>query len=133
MAKDKSTGRDRQRRALGYGANCRLSMSFMLDTAGRLAMSIKQLMDEMKAVSSISKSDQACRNAARRRCDDRPGRGQRRGKAFGEKVGLTGIMLTRMDGDARGGAALSMRAVTGKPIKLLGTGEKLDSDRSVPP
>ena len=42
-------------------------------------------------------------------------------------VGLTGIVLTRIDGDGRGGAALSMRAVTGKPIKLVGTGEKMDA------
>jgi signal recognition particle subunit SRP54 len=42
-------------------------------------------------------------------------------------VPLTGVVLTRMDGDARGGAALSMRAVTGKPIKFAGTGEKLDA------
>jgi signal recognition particle subunit SRP54 len=48
-------------------------------------------------------------------------------RAFDERVGLTGIVLTRVDGDGRGGAALSMRAVTGKPIKLLGTGEKLDA------
>jgi signal recognition particle subunit SRP54 len=48
-------------------------------------------------------------------------------RAFNEKVGLTGIVLTRIDGDGRGGAALSMRAVTGKPIKLVGTGEKLDA------
>jgi len=46
---------------------------------------------------------------------------------FDERVGLTGIVLTRVDGDGRGGAALSMRAVTGKPIKLIGTGEKLDA------
>ena len=46
---------------------------------------------------------------------------------FNERVGITGIVLTRIDGDARGGAALSMRAVTGKPIKLLGIGEKLDA------
>jgi len=46
---------------------------------------------------------------------------------FNERVGLTGIILTRMDGDGRGGAALSMRAVTGKPIKLLGVGEKMDA------
>jgi signal recognition particle subunit SRP54 len=46
---------------------------------------------------------------------------------FKERAGVTGIMLTRIDGDARGGAALSMRAVTGCPIKLLGTGEKLDA------
>ena len=48
-------------------------------------------------------------------------------RAFDERVGITGIVLTRVDGDGRGGAALSMRAVTGKPIKLIGTGEKLDA------
>ena len=48
-------------------------------------------------------------------------------RAFDERVGLTGIVLTRIDGDGRGGAALSMRAVTGKPIKLIGTGEKMDA------
>jgi signal recognition particle subunit SRP54 len=48
-------------------------------------------------------------------------------KNFGDRVNLTGIVLTRVDGDGRGGAALSMRAVTGKPIKLIGTGEKLDA------
>ncbi len=47
-------------------------------------------------------------------------------KSFDERVGVTGIVLTRVDGDGRGGAALSMRAVTGKPIKLIGTGERLD-------
>src|SRR4029077_11675630 len=48
-------------------------------------------------------------------------------RSFDERVGLTGIVLTRVDGAGRGGAALSMRAVTGKPIKLIGTGEKLDA------
>src|SRR5690606_20293805 len=48
-------------------------------------------------------------------------------RAFDERVGLTGIVLTRVDGDGRGGAALSMRAVTGKPIKLMGTGEQMDA------
>jgi signal recognition particle subunit SRP54 len=48
-------------------------------------------------------------------------------RAFNERLDLTGIVLTRIDGDGRGGAALSMRAVTGKPIKLIGTGEKLDA------
>src|SRR5207248_9367941 len=47
-------------------------------------------------------------------------------RSFDEKIGISGIVLTRIDGDGRGGAALSMRAVTGKPIKLLGTGEKLE-------
>ena len=46
--------------------------------------------------------------------------------SFDSRVGITGLVLTRMDGDGRGGAALSMRAVTGKPIKLIGTGEKMD-------
>ncbi len=48
-------------------------------------------------------------------------------RSFDQRVGITGIVLTRMDGDGRGGAALSMRAVTGKPIKLIGTGEKMDA------
>src|SRR3954471_3658145 len=48
-------------------------------------------------------------------------------RSFDERVGLTGIVLTRVDGDGRGGAALSMRAVTGQPIKLIGVGEKLDA------
>jgi signal recognition particle subunit SRP54 len=48
-------------------------------------------------------------------------------RSFDERVGLTGIVLTRVDGDGRGGAALSMRAVTGKPIKLMGTGERIDA------
>ena len=48
-------------------------------------------------------------------------------RAFNERLDITGIVLTRVDGDGRGGAALSMRAVTGKPIKLIGTGEKLDA------
>lgn len=48
-------------------------------------------------------------------------------RSFDERVGITGLVLTRMDGDGRGGAALSMRAVTGKPVKLVGTGEKMDA------
>ncbi|MEC9368943.1 MAG: signal recognition particle protein, partial [Pseudomonadota bacterium] len=48
-------------------------------------------------------------------------------RSFDERIGITGIVLTRADGDGRGGAALSMRAVTGKPIKLIGTGEKIDA------
>ena len=47
-------------------------------------------------------------------------------KAFDEALDITGVMLTKLDGDARGGAALSIKAVTGKPIKFVGTGEKLD-------
>ncbi len=48
-------------------------------------------------------------------------------KSFDSRVGITGLVLTRMDGDGRGGAALSMRAVTGKPVKIIGTGEKMDA------
>ena len=48
-------------------------------------------------------------------------------KAFNERLAVTGIVLTRVDGDARGGAALSMRAVTGRPVKLIGVGEKFDA------
>jgi len=48
-------------------------------------------------------------------------------RSFDQRVGLTGIVLTRVDGDGRGGAALSMRAITGKPIKLIGTGERMDA------
>ena len=48
-------------------------------------------------------------------------------KSFEEQIGLTGIVLTRVDGDARGGAALSMRSITGRPIKFMGLGEKLDA------
>ncbi|TOL41373.1 signal recognition particle, partial [Vibrio parahaemolyticus] len=48
-------------------------------------------------------------------------------KAFNEALPLTGVVLTKVDGDARGGAALSIRAITGKPIKFLGVGEKTDA------
>jgi signal recognition particle subunit SRP54 len=54
-------------------------------------------------------------------------------RSFNERVGLTGIVLTRVDGDGRGGAALSMRAVTRKPIKLIGTGEKMDAIETFDP
>ena len=54
-------------------------------------------------------------------------------KNFSDEVPLTGVVLTRMDGDARGGAALSMRAVTGKPIKFAGTGEKAGCAGGIPP
>jgi signal recognition particle subunit SRP54 len=93
----------------------------MLDTAGRLHVD-QALMDEMKAVADVATpqeillvvdalTGQDAVNVAR---------------SFTEQVAVTGVVLTRMDGDARGGAALSMRAVTGKPIKFAGTGEKLD-------
>jgi len=94
----------------------------MLDTAGRLHVD-QALMDEMKAVADVanpaeillvvdSLTGQDAVNVA---------------TSFTQQVPLTGVILTRMDGDARGGAALSMRAVTGQPIKFAGTGEKLDA------
>ena len=94
----------------------------LLDTAGRLHVD-EALMAEMKAVAGVatptevllvvdSLTGQDAVNVA---------------KSFTEEVPLTGVVLTRMDGDARGGAALSMRHVTGKPIKFAGTGEKLDA------
>jgi signal recognition particle subunit SRP54 len=94
----------------------------MLDTAGRLHVD-DALMSEMKAVASASRpvetllvvdslTGQDAVNVA---------------KGFSDQVDISGVVLTRMDGDARGGAALSMRAVTGKPIKFAGTGEALDA------
>ena len=94
----------------------------MLDTAGRLHVD-QALMDEMKAVAEVAAptetllvvdalTGQDAVNVAR---------------SFTSEVELTGVVLTRMDGDARGGAALSMRAVTGKPIKFAGVGEGIDA------
>ena len=93
----------------------------IIDTAGRLHVD-EELMDELV---NIARRRQAAQHPARRRRHDRPGRRQRR-RAFKEHVDLDGVILTKLDGDARGGAALSVRAVTGKPIKFASTGEKLD-------
>ena len=93
----------------------------MLDTAGRTTID-EELMRE---VANVKQATNPARGAAGCRQPHRPGRGQYR-QGVRDRVGITGIMLTRVDGDGRGGAALSMRAVTGKPIKLLGTGEKWD-------
>jgi len=93
-----------------------------LDTAGRLHID-EALMDELKNIRDATKpaeimlvvdamTGQDAVNAA---------------SAFDEALGIDGIMLTKLDGDARGGAALSVRAVTGKPIKYVGIGEKLDN------
>ena len=92
-----------------------------LDTAGRLHID-EQLMDELKNIKAATEpaeillvvdamTGQDAVNAA---------------SAFDEALGIDGIMLTKLDGDARGGAALSVKAVTGKPIKFVGVGEKLD-------
>ena len=93
----------------------------MLDTAGRLHVD-QQLMDEMQAVSRTANPAETLLVVDSLTGQDAVQVAQR----FTEQVPLTGVVLTRMDGDARGGAALSMRAVTGKPIKFAGTGEKLD-------
>ena len=94
----------------------------LLDTAGRTSID-QALMDEMKAVADVSRPQEILLVVDSLTGQDAVNVAQN----FSEQVPLTGIVLTRMDGDARGGAALSMRAVTGKPIKFAGTGEKMDA------
>jgi len=94
----------------------------MLDTAGRLHVD-QALMDEMKAIADIAKPNEILLVVDALTGQDAVNVAQN----FADQVPLTGVVLTRMDGDARGGAALSMRAVTGKPIKFAGTGEKMDA------
>ncbi len=94
----------------------------LLDTAGRLHVD-DSLMGEMKAVAEVSRPAETLLVV-----DSLTGQDAVNvAKGFGDQIALTGVILTRMDGDARGGAALSMRAVTGKPIKFAGTGEGLDA------
>ncbi len=92
----------------------------MLDTAGRLHID-DELMGELAEISKISKPVETLLVADSLTGQDAVNVAEN----FHKKIGITGIVLTRIDGDARGGAALSMRAVTGCPIKYLGTGEKL--------
>jgi signal recognition particle subunit SRP54 len=94
----------------------------MLDTAGRLHVD-QALMDEMKAVAEIASPQEILLVVDSLTGQDAVNVAQ----SFSAQVPLTGVVLTRMDGDARGGAALSMRAVTGKPIKFAGVGEKMDA------
>jgi signal recognition particle subunit SRP54 len=94
----------------------------ILDTAGRLAID-EELMDEAAAVRDAAKPHEKLLVVDAMTGQDAVATA----KAFDEKIGITGIVMTRIDGDARGGAALSMCAVTGKPIKFLGTGEKTDA------
>ncbi len=93
----------------------------MLDTAGRLAID-EQLMAEVESVRDATKPAETLLVADAMTGQD----AVTVADTFNQKLGLTGIVMTRMDGDARGGAALSMRAVTGCPIKLMGVGEKLE-------
>ncbi len=94
----------------------------MLDTAGRLAID-DALMQEVALIRNATHPVETLLVADAMTGQD----AVNVAKIFDERIGLTGIVLTRIDGDARGGAALSMRAVTGKPIKLLGVGERLDA------
>src|SRR6185295_4376178 len=93
----------------------------LLDTAGRLHVD-DQLMAEMKAVAAASNPTETLRVVDALTGQD----AVNVAKGFAGEVDLTGVILTRLDGDARGGAALSMRAVTGKPIKFAGVGEAID-------
>ncbi len=94
----------------------------LLDTAGRLHVD-EALMAEMKAIAGVSTPTEVLLVVDSLTGQDAVNVAQ----SFTGEVPLTGVVLTRMDGDARGGAALSMRYVTGKPIKFAGTGEKLDA------
>jgi signal recognition particle subunit SRP54 len=94
----------------------------LLDTAGRLNVDTA-LMAEMAAIAGATKPDEILLVVDALTGQD----AVNVASAFKAEVPLTGIVLTRMDGDARGGAALSMRAVTERPIKFAGTGEKLDA------
>ncbi|MCV3239140.1 signal recognition particle protein [Mesorhizobium sp. ZC-5] len=94
----------------------------ILDTAGRTHID-EPLMAEMAEIKRVSSPHEILLVA-----DSLTGQDAvNLAKSFDERVGITGLVLTRMDGDGRGGAALSMRAVTGKPVKIIGTGEKMDA------
>jgi signal recognition particle subunit SRP54 len=94
----------------------------LLDTAGRTHID-EPLMVEMAEIRQAARPHEVLLVADALTGQD----AVNLAKHFNERVGLTGIVLTRMDGDGRGGAALSMRAITGQPIKLLGIGEKMDA------
>ena len=94
----------------------------ILDTAGRLSID-QALMDEVRAVREATNPAETLLVVDAMTGQD----AVNTARAFNDAVGVTGIVMTRMDGDARGGAALSMRQITGAPIKLTGSGEKLDA------
>ena len=93
----------------------------IMDTAGRLQID-EDLMDELKNIKKVVKPDEILLVV-----DARVGQESVNvAKTFDEYLDISGVILTKLDGDARGGAALSIRQVVGKPIKFIGTGEKLD-------
>jgi signal recognition particle subunit SRP54 len=94
----------------------------MLDTAGRTHVD-EPLMLEMAEIKAATNPHEILLVADALTGQD----AVNVARSFNDRVGVTGIALTRVDGDGRGGAALSMRAVTGRPIKLIGTGEKMDA------
>lgn len=94
----------------------------ILDTAGRLSID-QALMDEVREIRAATDPVETLLVVDAMTGQD----AVNTARAFNEAVGVTGIVMTRMDGDARGGAALSMRAITGAPIKLVGIGEKIDA------
>jgi signal recognition particle subunit SRP54 len=94
----------------------------LLDTAGRLHID-EELMEELRRIKAAVDPGEILLVADAMTGQD----AVNVARAFHEKVGLTGVVLTKMDGDARGGAALSIRAVTGAPIKFVGIGEKTDA------
>jgi signal recognition particle subunit SRP54 len=93
----------------------------ILDTAGRLAID-REMMDEVRSVAKKTEPDEIFLV-----CDAMTGQDAvNSAKAFNDELELTGVILTKLDGDARGGAAMSVKAVTGKPIKFAGVGEKVE-------
>jgi len=94
----------------------------LVDTAGRLHID-DQLMEELAQLKAALRPTEILFVADAMTGQD----AVRSAKEFHERLGITGVILTKMDGDARGGAALSIRAVTGQPIKFVGTGEKPDA------
>jgi signal recognition particle subunit SRP54 len=95
---------------------------FILDTAGRLSID-EELMSEVESVRNITKPRETMLVVDGLTGQDAVHTAQN----FDDRIGISGVILTRMDGDGRGGAALSMRAVTGRPIKFVGLGEKVDA------
>ena len=94
----------------------------MLDTAGRLSID-DELMSEVEAVRDVATPNETLLVVDGLTGQDAVNTAEN----FDGRIGISGVVLTRMDGDGRGGAALSMRAVTGKPIKFVGLGEKMDA------